>query len=190
MATPIDSFLVAAVTDYECANNFYLQYQSAIGSLMYAMLGTGPDTAFAVSVVGRYALDPNSLHWQAVKRIFCYLKRILKLQLTFRGSLQVLSGYFNEDLTGDHDTRRFTSGFVFNIGTGAIGWSAKRQPTVALSSCKAKYMGQTQAIEEAIWLKLLLTQLDSLLAEGVHAVIIHCDNKRAIALAKNPKSYA
>ncbi len=52
-------------------------------------------------------------------------------------------------------------------------------------------MGQTQATKEAIWLKSLLAQLDSSSADkGVHAVIIHCDNQGAIALAKNPESNA
>ena len=51
-------------------------------------------------------------------------------------------------------------------------------------------MGQTQATKEAIWLKSLFAQLDSSLAEAVHAVIIHCDNQGAIALAKNPESHA
>ena len=140
VAAPMDSALVAAATDYQCTSEFRLQYQSAVGSLMYAMLGTRPDLAFAVSVVSRHASNLNSLHWQAVKRIFRYLKGSLQLQLTFRGLLQVLFGFSDADWAGDHDTRRSTSGFVFNIGSGAISWSSKRQPTVALSSCEAEYM--------------------------------------------------
>ena len=190
VATPMDLSLVAAATDYQCTSKFRLQYQSTVGSLMYAMLGTRPDLAFAMSVVSRNASNPDFLHWQAVKRIFRYLKGSLKLQLTFRGPLQVLSGYSDADLAGDHDTRRSTSGFVFNIGSGAISWSSKRQPTVALSSCEAEYMGQTQAAKEAIWLKSLLAQLDSSSAKGVYAVIIHCNNQGAIALATNPESHS
>lgn len=189
VATPIDSSLVAAATDYQCKNKFRLQYQSAVGLLMYAMLGTQPDIAFAVSVVSRHASNPKSPHWQAVKRIFRYLKGSLKLQLTFRRPLQVLSGYSDADWAGDHDTRS-TSGFLFNIGSGAISWSAKCKPTVALSSCEAEYIKQTQATKETIWLKSLLAQLDSSLAKGVNAVIIHCDNQGAIALAKNPEFHA
>ena len=48
---------------------------------------------------------------------------------------------------------------MFNLGSGVISWSSKRQPTVALSSCEAEYMGQTQAVKEAVWLKSLLDQL-------------------------------
>ena len=52
-------------------------------------------------------------------------------------------------------------------------------------------MAQTQATKEAIWLKTLLAQLDSLSSENsVYAVIIHCDKQSAIALAKNPKSHS
>ncbi len=80
--------------------------------------------------------------------------------------------------------------------------SSKRQPNVALSSCEAEYMGETQAIKEAVWLKLLLTKLNkpnskdlpskntntTLTSPGLYSVIIHCDNQRAIALAKNPQA--
>lgn len=92
VTTPMDTSLVAATTDYLCTNEFRLQYQSAVGSLMYAMLGTRPDISFAISVVSRHASNLDSLHRQAVKRIFRYLKGSIQLQLTFRGPLQVLSG--------------------------------------------------------------------------------------------------
>ena len=49
------------------------KYQSAVGSLMYAMLGTRLDIAYAVSKVSQYSTNPNPTHWTAVKRIFCYL---------------------------------------------------------------------------------------------------------------------
>jgi hypothetical protein len=47
-------------------------------------------------------------------------------------------------------TFRSTAGFIFNIGSGAISWSSKRQPTIALSTCEAEYQAQTQALKEAI----------------------------------------
>ena len=83
----------------------------------------------------------------------------LPTQLTFRGPLTALTGYTDADWAGDQDTRRSTSTFVFNLGSGVISWSSKRQPTLALSSCKAEYMGQTQAVNEALWLRSLLEQL-------------------------------
>jgi hypothetical protein len=65
----------------EPAGNYYIaepglkmQYQSAVGTFMYAMLGTRPDIAFTVSLVSRHAANPTSAHMAAVKRIFQYLK--------------------------------------------------------------------------------------------------------------------
>lgn len=66
-------------------------------------------------------------------------------------------------------------------------------------------MGQTQATKEAIWLRDLLKQLDdptsidpslALISHNnktiytLNAVVIHCNNQRAIALAKNPQFHA
>ena len=44
-------------------------------------------------------------------------------------------------------------------GAPLFNWSSKRQPTVALSTCEAKYMGQVNATKEAIWLERLLEKL-------------------------------
>ena len=52
-------------------------------------------------------------------------------------------------------------------------------------------MGQLQATKEAVWLKSLLAQLDTFASnQSMQAIIIHCDNQGAIALAKNPDSHS
>nr|GEW62871.1 zinc finger, CCHC-type [Tanacetum cinerariifolium] len=42
-----------------------LEYSRAIGCLMYAMISTRPDIAFAVGNLSRYTSNPSALHWQA-----------------------------------------------------------------------------------------------------------------------------
>ncbi len=69
------------------------------------------------------------------------------------------------------------------MGSGAISWSSKRQPTIFLSTCEAKYIAQTQTTKEAMWLRLLLSQL-LMDKEEPSAAIIFDDNQGAIALAK------
>ena len=178
--------LEPAGEDYCAEPEFKTQYQSAVGTLMYAMLGTRPDIAYAVSSVSRYAANPTPAHMTAVKRIFSYLRGTIDLQLTFRGKLTDLVGYSDSDWGGDPTTHRSTAGFVFNIGSGAISWSSKRQPTVALSTCEAEYQAQTQAAKEAVWLRSLLQDLNPT-EQTPYATIIYCDNQSAIALAKDPK---
>jgi hypothetical protein len=43
------------------------RYQKAIGSILYAALGTRPDITCPTSVLGRYAAQPSTLNWEAVK---------------------------------------------------------------------------------------------------------------------------
>lgn len=45
---------------------------------------------------------------------------------------------------------------------GPVSWCFKKQSTVALLSTKAEYIALTLAVKEAIWLKILLTELDLL----------------------------
>jgi hypothetical protein len=177
-----------AQEDYCCTDELRQRYQSAVGSLMYAMLGTRPDIAFAVSIVSRFASNPTDLHWKLVEDIFSYLHGHKDLQLTFQGGIEALVGFTDSDWGADLSTRRSTSGYVFNIGSGAISWSSKRQATIAMSTCEAEYVGQSNAIKEAIWLKRLLIEI-SASSFGPAATVIFCDNQGAIALAKNPQSH-
>jgi hypothetical protein len=81
------SRLMPAEPGQEADPKFRKQYQSAIGSLMYAMLGTQPDLAFAMSVILRFSSNPTNAHWSAIKRVFQYIASTLDMGLVFRGEL-------------------------------------------------------------------------------------------------------
>jgi len=78
--------------------------------------------------------------------------------LTLGGETDLqLVGYTDSDWANCLDTRRSMGGFGFSLGAGLILWNAKKQKTVASSSCKAKYTATFEASKEAIWLRKLLT---------------------------------
>lgn len=81
------------------------------------------------------------------------------------------------------DTRRSTTGYVFKVYGGVVAWKSRRQPTVALSTTEAEYMASADAARQAIWLKLLLSDLG---LDHPAPVPILNDNQGAIALSKNP----
>jgi len=60
-------------------------YASAIGSIMYAMICTRPDVAYALSMTSRYQKSPGETHWIAVKNILKYLRRTKDWVLTYGG---------------------------------------------------------------------------------------------------------
>ena len=60
-------------TDAEKAHMKGLPYQNLIGMLMYAMLGTRPDIAFAVGAMSKYSANPGRAHWDQAVHVLRYL---------------------------------------------------------------------------------------------------------------------
>ena len=109
-------------------------YASAIGSLMYAMLCTRPDIAYAVSMTSRFQSNPGLEHWVVVKAILKYLRRTKDLILTYgEGDLQ-LTGFTDSDFQSDVDDRKSISGFIFTCNGGAVSWKSSKQSITAYST--------------------------------------------------------
>ncbi|KAL0330749.1 UNVERIFIED_CONTAM: 8-hydroxygeraniol oxidoreductase [Sesamum angustifolium] len=60
-------------TDSEKAKMEKIPYSNAIGSVMYLMVSTRPDIAYAVSCLSRFMSNPGTTHWEALKWLFRYL---------------------------------------------------------------------------------------------------------------------
>ena len=56
-------------------------YRSMAGALQYLTL-TRPDQSFAVNKVCQFLSCPADLHWEAVKRILCFVKGTVATGLT------------------------------------------------------------------------------------------------------------
>ena len=119
-------------------------YALAIGSLMYAMVGTRPDIAHVMGVVSRYMSKSGKQHWEAVKWILIYLRGSTNTCLYFTGASLKLQGYVDADLTGDIDSRKSTIGSVFTLGGTTISWASNLQKIVALSTTKAHFCSPFQ----------------------------------------------
>ena len=161
-------------------------YQQAIGCLTYITTATRPDIAAAVGALSQYMSKPSKDHWKGVKRILRYLKGTLKYGLQFSAQEEKpeLFGYTGADWAGDVDTRRSTSGYVFQIGSGTVSWSSRKQQTVAKSSTEAEYVALSSATWEAVWLRRLMKDLGRQMDAPT---TIYEDNQGAIELAKNAK---
>eukprot|EP00253_Pinus_taeda_P025045 PITA_25045 len=159
-------------------------YKSIVGSLMY-LTTTRPDIIYAVSLISRFMERPKEAHWQAAKRILRYVKGTKKFGILYNVSEHSdLVGYTDSDWAGSVDDRKSTSGYVFNMGSGAISWASKKQSIVALSTAEAEYVAATAAACQSVWMRRMLRSLGQ---EQAKATVIFCDNSSAIALSKNSK---
>lgn len=97
-------------------------YQQMIGSLIYLMIGTRPDIAWAVSRLSQYMQEPTDQHIEAAKHVFRYLRHTTAFRLYYNGAgLSGLIGYSDADWGKNRDNRRSTTGYVFLMADGLGG---------------------------------------------------------------------
>jgi len=132
-------------------------YQSAVGSLMYAMLGARPDIAYAIGLVSQFNHSPRWNHWLAVKRTFRYLGATRHWGLRYWTSN--VSGRYSDADWGAGEDQKSVGEFVFFLNGGAISWTGKKQNSIELSTTEAESMAMTQATKDILWLRVLLDKL-------------------------------
>ncbi|KAG7532793.1 Reverse transcriptase RNA-dependent DNA polymerase [Arabidopsis thaliana x Arabidopsis arenosa] len=185
--TPLGAHMkLRAATEEQQANNEdfmkSIPYCNAVGSIMYAMIGTRPDLAYPVGVISRFMSNPIKEHWLAVKWVLRYIKGTLDIKLCYQKNPDFqITGYCDADHGADLDKRRSITGLVFTLGGNTISWKSGLQRVVALSSTESEYMSLTEAVKEAIWLKGLLREF----GYDQKAVEIYCDSQSAIEVSKN-----
>ncbi|GKC02760.1 hypothetical protein Tco_0994370 [Tanacetum coccineum] len=149
-------------------------YENAVGSLMYLMLCTRPDIAYAVSVVSRYLANPGKNHWEAVKWILKYLRGTANVGLMYgtdRGNHVDVTDFVDSNYAKDLDKGRSITGYAFLLQGCVVSWKATLQH-VATSNTEAEYMAFTETVKEAIWLRGLLEKL----GVELNTVAVNCDN--------------
>lgn len=185
MSVPCDPHsILYPVNEDECVIK-NVPYREAVGSLMFLAVVSRPDIAYAVNNVSKFLSKHNKEHWQAVKRIFAYLVGTKNVGIKYRGTENIkLVGYSDSDFANDIETRRSTTGYMFELAEGPVTWSSQRQKLVTLSTTEAEYVTASQACKEAIWLKKLLKSMGY---ECEESTVIYVDNQSAIRLVKNPE---
>ncbi|XP_057751139.1 secreted RxLR effector protein 161-like [Arachis stenosperma] len=134
VSTPVEEKFKLLREDKGGAVN-HTYYKSLIGSLRY-LTATRPDIVFGIGLLSRFMEEPCTNHLQAAKRILRYIKGTLNDGIYYENTNEVnLVGYTYSDWAGDIETRKSTSG-LFHLGSGAISWSSKKQPVVALSTAE------------------------------------------------------
>jgi hypothetical protein len=158
-------------------------YASLVGSLNYLAVCTRPDIAYAVGVLSKYLASPTAVHEQVAKGVLRYLAGTESDGLNYgqHGESSV-TGYTDADMGGDKDSRRSTTGYAYILYGGAISWSSKRQSSVALSTVEAEYMAAAAAVKEALWLRVLLAELQL----PYETILIYGDNQGSMQLVQNP----
>ena len=164
------------------------KYRSLVGSLMYIMLGTRPDIAFAVSNLSKYVSNPGIIHWKAALHCLLYLKGTIDKCITYKAIYTnplTLVSFTDSDWAGCHDTRRSHSGGVIFLGGGpTISWISQQQINCALSSAEAELNALVLNTKEVLWLRRIL---DNLSLPQCEPTTLYGDNTSSMLIAKEQR---
>jgi hypothetical protein len=192
--TPMSKEKVNALTagdtrDKKLDTNSYALYCQIVGKLMYAMVGTRPDLAYTLSVLGRFAAAPDTYYMALAKHTLAYMKAIINYQLHYKresgSTTPTLTGYVDSDYANSDD-HKSTTGVCFFIDDSLIYWCSKRQSTVATSTTVAEYFAFYEATTECVYLRNLMEDIG---IPQKRLTTIREDNQTAIKLAEDEMSH-
>ncbi|OWY98542.1 polyprotein, partial [Phytophthora megakarya] len=137
--------------------------RETIGSLLWISICTRPDITMAVNYLARFVAVPTTAHWTAVQRVLRYSRGSRELKL--------------------HFPRSQAPGGLLTINAMSLAWYSKKQSTVALSTVEAEYIAGETAVQDCMWVKQLLAEME---LHGKYNIIdLFIDNQCAIKNMKN-----
>ncbi|KAL2231326.1 UNVERIFIED_CONTAM: Retrovirus-related Pol polyprotein from transposon TNT 1-94 [Sesamum indicum] len=171
-------------TSFEKDKMSKVPYSNVIGSIMFLMVCTRPDIAYAISCLSRYMSNPGPPHWEALKWLLRYLCGTDNIGINFsKFSDSVnLIGYVDSNYANEKDSRKSTTSYIFTLCGSCISWKSQLQHIVALSTTEAEYIATTEAFKEAIWLEGLVKEIGFL----KNRLTVFSDSQSSIQLCKNP----
>ena len=142
---------------------------------------------YAVAELAKFSNNPAEEHYQAVRRVFKYLRQtkddgIIFWRINPRHDLpskpiptraideddalvphpirpDQLGAYFDAAYATCSSTRRSTGAFIITLGGSAIYYKAKWLPTVATSSTEAEFMAAVNCAKAVKYFRSILDEL-------------------------------
>ncbi|GKC73330.1 retrovirus-related pol polyprotein from transposon TNT 1-94 [Tanacetum coccineum] len=89
--------------------------------------------------------------------------------------------FADADHAGCQDTRKGTCRSMQLLGDRLVGWSSKKQKSIAISSTKSKYIALSGCCAQILWMRSQLTDYGL----GFNKIPLYYDNKSTISLCCN-----
>jgi hypothetical protein len=90
-----------------------------------------------VRQLSQYCSEPTIWHWNAILRVFRYLKGTINYSISYgigNTKSPKLQGFSDADFAGDIVNRRSTIGHLYLLNRGPVTWSSIKQRCVATST--------------------------------------------------------
>nr|GEW80444.1 retrotransposon protein, putative, Ty1-copia subclass [Tanacetum cinerariifolium] len=137
-------------------------YASAVGSIMYAVICTRPDVAFAQNITSLFQQNPDTF-------LVCGGNPKAKLRLDC---------YCDTRFETDRDDTKSQTRYVIILNKGSVDWKSSKQSTTTMSTTKAKYIAASEVMMESVWIRKFISGL---------GIRMFCDNLAALHFANEPR---
>jgi len=97
------------------------EYQSIVGSIMYAMLATRPDLAQSIQQISQFSQNPTKTHEKAAKQGLRYINGTIDEGITYNGNLGMRLKAWSDANWGE-EGQESVSGFVFTSTGGTVSY--------------------------------------------------------------------
>jgi paraquat-inducible protein B len=119
-------------------------YKGLLGSGLYTYVSVHGSIAYAITKLARFSQNQGQQHWNALKRLFQYLKNCRKEGLLYEGDSLDIDAYV--DASYSKEPRSIT-GYIVRIGGTAVIWRSKQQGVSTQSAMEAEYVGLSEVLK-------------------------------------------
>ena len=163
--------------------NLQKKFQTLIRSLLYLMLETRPDIAFAITQLAQHIANLFLDHFNQALYVCCYLVGTQDYSLIYKGEIGLgISAYIDSDQVSNPKDHRSQTGYFLTITGDTFSWISKAQRTIALSSTKAKYIALSDCSQQYIWIRSILLEI----GYKFGPIYINGNNQSSIFMSSNP----
>ncbi|KAL7284806.1 hypothetical protein ACG7TL_002116 [Trametes sanguinea] len=181
--TPLPAGYYPKPNDGTADSTLRSRFQTVIGSLLYIMLGTRPDIAFAVTKLSQFAANPSQEHLNKVLYICRYLIGTRSYALVYKDASGLsISACTDSDWGSDPSSRQSQTGYFLKLAGGTFSWQSRAQKTVAHSSTEAEYMAMSDCSRQVVWIRNLMGEIGYKLGP----IPIAGDNQGSLFMGSNP----
>ena len=181
--TPLPQGYYPVKNDAPVQPELRTRFQTVIGSLLYLMIGTRPDIAYAVTQLARMSANPSQEHLDRALYICRYLVGTRDYSLLYNGTTgKGIIACTDSDWAQDVNTAHSQTGFYLKMADGVFLWNSHLQKTTAVSSTEAEYMALSDCSRQCVWIHEMMGEL----GYKLKPIPICGDNQGSLFIAQNP----
>lgn len=119
-----------------------------------------PEISYRINKLAQFMHSPTETHWSTAKQLLRYLKNTIHRGLFLKCHQELsVNAITNDDQASNHDDSTSISAYIIYFVGNVISQCSMKQRSLALSSTDAKYRTLASCVDEVLWIKNLLGEL-------------------------------